>query len=190
LLHGVAARLHVPGHGCRRLCRGHLPPVHTRVLQGVALPRLRRRHSRTCRRAGSPPDGWLEETASGDLLDLCHRCSGDYRSSRPRWVLQQGRDPIPHVLGWSHPLVGSRFADLAFDCHLHVPPRLSRVSWTEPRCTECTECTWCTGSFGCPRCSFARCAAGYGRRTRASGGRGGSRWLCRRSTCLWRVESH
>ncbi len=53
-----------------------------------------------------------------------------------------------------------------------------------------TECTWCTGCFGCPRCSFARCAAGYGRRTRASGGRVGSRWLCRRSTCLWRVESH
>ena len=32
---GVAARLHVPGDGRRRVRRRHLPPLHARVLQGL-----------------------------------------------------------------------------------------------------------------------------------------------------------
>ena len=39
VLDGVPARLHVPGDGRRSLRRGHLPPLHARVLQGAAVPR-------------------------------------------------------------------------------------------------------------------------------------------------------
>ena len=39
----VAARLHVPGDGRRRVRGRHLPPLHARVLQGAAVPRRRAR---------------------------------------------------------------------------------------------------------------------------------------------------
>ena len=58
---GVAARLHVPGDGRRRLWRRHLPSLHARVLQGAAVPRLRRGDSRAARRAGHPQHGRTEE---------------------------------------------------------------------------------------------------------------------------------
>ena len=61
LLDGVAARLHVPGDGRRRVRRRHLPPLHPRVLQGLPVPRLGRGHPRAARRAGHPPHGRPEE---------------------------------------------------------------------------------------------------------------------------------
>ena len=39
----LAARLHVRRHGRRRLFGRHVPPVHPRLLQGAAVPRLRAR---------------------------------------------------------------------------------------------------------------------------------------------------
>ena len=48
LLDGVAARLHVPGDGRRRLRRRHLPPLHPRLLQGLPVPRARARSSTPC----------------------------------------------------------------------------------------------------------------------------------------------
>ena len=44
LLDRFPARLHVPGHGGRRLCRRHLPPDDPRLLQGLPLPRVRCGH--------------------------------------------------------------------------------------------------------------------------------------------------
>ena len=57
VLDRLAARLHVPGDGRRRLRGRHLPPLHARVLQGAAVPRIGRGHSRAGRRAG-PPATW------------------------------------------------------------------------------------------------------------------------------------
>ena len=57
LLDGVAARLHVPGRGHRRLRGGHLPHGGPRLLQGPAVPRGRVGHPRAARRAG-PQDAW------------------------------------------------------------------------------------------------------------------------------------
>ena len=42
--------------------------------------------------------GGLRKELADHLLDLRHRCSGDCRSPRPGRLLQQGRDPVPHVL--------------------------------------------------------------------------------------------
>ena len=61
VLDGLAARLHVPGDGRRRVRRRHLPSLHARVLQGAAVPRIRRGHSRAARRAGPAPHGRPEE---------------------------------------------------------------------------------------------------------------------------------
>ena len=52
LLHGQPARLHVPGLRRGRLRGGRLPPLHPRLLQGPALPRLGLGHPRPRRRAG------------------------------------------------------------------------------------------------------------------------------------------
>ena len=57
VLDGLAARLHVPGDGRRRVRRRHLPPLHARVLQGAAVPRLRRGDPRAARRAGHAAHG-------------------------------------------------------------------------------------------------------------------------------------
>ena len=54
VLDRLAARLHVPGDGRRRLRGRHLPSLHARVLQGAAVPRLRRGDPRAARRAGHP----------------------------------------------------------------------------------------------------------------------------------------
>ena len=54
LFNRVAARLHVPRDGCRRVRRGHLPSVYSRVFQGAACSSdparsfTRSRASRTC----------------------------------------------------------------------------------------------------------------------------------------------
>ena len=53
----LAARLHVRGARRRRLWRGDLPPVHARLLQGAAVPRLRLGHPCRLRRAGHAQDG-------------------------------------------------------------------------------------------------------------------------------------
>ena len=48
----LAARLHVRRDGRRRLFGRHVPPVHPRVLQGAAVPRLRLGDPRDASRAG------------------------------------------------------------------------------------------------------------------------------------------
>ena len=49
VLDGIAARLHVPGDGRRGVWRGHLPPLHARVLQGAVLPWIGRGDPRDAR---------------------------------------------------------------------------------------------------------------------------------------------
>ena len=77
VLDGLAARLHVPGDGRRRVRRRHLPPLHARVLQGAAVPRIRRGDSRAARRAGPAQHGRPEEGA-------CRSRSGRSSSARSR----------------------------------------------------------------------------------------------------------
>ena len=79
--------------GMGALRRRHLPPLYARVLQGPAVPRLRRGDPRAWRRAGHPQHGRVEERAADHLLDLRGRRDRDRRGSRTRGVLQQGRDP-------------------------------------------------------------------------------------------------
>ena len=57
VLDGQPARLHVPGAGRGRVLGGGVPPVHARVLQGPALPRLGLGDPRDGRRAGHAPHG-------------------------------------------------------------------------------------------------------------------------------------
>ena len=51
VLHRVAAGVHVPRRGHRRVRLGHLSPGHPRLLQGAALPRRRQRDPRDAPRA-------------------------------------------------------------------------------------------------------------------------------------------
>ena len=55
----------------------HLSPVHPRVLQGPAVPRVRRGDSRAVGRAGSAADGRPETRAADHLLDVPDRRAGD-----------------------------------------------------------------------------------------------------------------
>ncbi|MEJ7662577.1 MAG: proton-conducting transporter membrane subunit [Hymenobacter sp.] len=57
LLHGVAARLHVPGLGRDGVQRLAVPRPHPRVFQGADVPRGRLRDSRHEQRAGPAPHG-------------------------------------------------------------------------------------------------------------------------------------
>ena len=56
----LAARLHVRRHGGGRLFGRHVPPVHPRLLQGAAVPRLRLGDPGDASRAGHPPHGRAE----------------------------------------------------------------------------------------------------------------------------------
>ncbi len=49
------------------------------------------------RRAGHAQDGRLEEVSAGDLRHDAHRHAGHCRNPAAVGVLQQGRDPVPHV---------------------------------------------------------------------------------------------
>ena len=57
--------------------RRHLPPLHPRVLQGAAVPRIRRGDSRAGRRAGLAAHGRAQEGAADHLLDVPGRRAGD-----------------------------------------------------------------------------------------------------------------
>ena len=83
--------------GVGRVRRGHLPPLHARVFQGAAVPRIRRGHSRARRRAGPAQHGRVEEVSAGHLLDVSDRRARDRRRAAAVRVLQQGRDPLPDV---------------------------------------------------------------------------------------------
>ena len=128
VLDRVAARLHVHGDGGRRLRGRHLPSVHARVLQGVAVPRIGCGHSRAGRRAGSAPYGRAEKRASGDLLDVPDRRARHRGRAWARRFFQQGRDSLSHVLRRPHSAVGRGRDHIAHDGVLYVPAGLPGVS--------------------------------------------------------------
>ena len=64
LLDRQPARLHVPGLRRRRLRRRRLPPVHARLLQGAAVPRLGLGDPRAVGRAGHAQDGRAAQARS------------------------------------------------------------------------------------------------------------------------------
>ena len=108
VLHGVAARLHVPGDGDGRVRRRHLPPLYARVLQGAAVPRIRRGDPRAARRAGHPEHGRAEALPADHLLDVPDRLARDRRRAVPVRILQQGRDPVRDVRGRALDLLDHR----------------------------------------------------------------------------------
>ncbi len=95
LLHGVAAGLHVRRRGRGRVLRGHLPSGHSRLLQGLPVPRLRRGDPRPARRTGHAQDGRPQEVHAADALDLPHRHRGHHRNDSTLRLLLEGRDPRP-----------------------------------------------------------------------------------------------
>ncbi len=97
VFHGQPARLHVPGAGRGRVLGRDLPPVHARVLQGPALPRLGLGDPRHERRAGHAPHGRPEEQDSDHALDDVGRLGGHRRHSRPGGLLLQGRNSVAGV---------------------------------------------------------------------------------------------
>ena len=129
VLDRVAARIHVPGDGRRRLRGRHLPSLHPRVLQGAVVPGIGCGDSRAGGGAGPAADGRSQTPAADHLLDLRHRRGGDRRGPGPGGILQQGRDSVPHLCQRSHRAVGDRRRHVAVDGDLHVPsgaPGLSR----------------------------------------------------------------
>ena len=128
VLDGLAARLHVPGDGRRRVRRRHLPSLHARVLQGAAVPRLGRGDSRAARRAGHPQHGRPEEGAADHLLDVPDRrrwrlpaCPA-WPGSSARTRSSSRRSPSGHTMLWV-----DRRAHVAADRDLHVPPGVPDV---------------------------------------------------------------
>ncbi len=107
--------------GVGAFARRHLPPLHARVLQGAAVPRIGRGDSRAGRRAGPAAHGRAEEGAADHVLDVPDRRAGDRRRAGLAGLLQQGRDPLPHVRERPHAAVGRRPAHVAADGDLHVP---------------------------------------------------------------------
>ena len=97
--------------------------------KALLVPRIGRRHSRACRRAGPAPYGRPEKRASSDLLDVPDRRARDRRRARPRRFFQQGRDPLSHVCRRPHTAVGRGRAHVADDRVLHVPAGVPGVSW-------------------------------------------------------------
>ncbi len=124
VLDRVATRPDVRGHGRGRVRGGDLPPLHARLLQGPAVPRVGRRHPRPGRRAGHPADGRPEERAACHLLDVPDRVAGDLRRAPAVGVLQQGRDPLEGVLGRPRAGVDRGGRRVAPDGDLHVPARV------------------------------------------------------------------
>ena len=118
---GVAAGLHVPGDGRRRVRRRHLPSLHARVLQGLPVPRLRRGDSRAARRAGHPSHGRLEETSADHLLDVPDRLDRDRRRAVPVGLFLERRNPFRNVLTRTPNTVGHGSADVTPHRYLHVP---------------------------------------------------------------------
>ena len=88
----LAARLHVRRHGRWRLFGRHVPPVHARVLQGAAVPRLRLGDHGDAPRAGHPEHGRAEEQDPVHLLDHGDRHAGADRLPAHRRLFLQGRD--------------------------------------------------------------------------------------------------
>ena len=92
LLDRLAARLH---DGCargRRLHRRHVPPLHARLLQGTAVPRLRLADPRRAQQQHER-HGRHAEVHAVDLRHLRVRLARAGRLPADRRVLLQGRDP-------------------------------------------------------------------------------------------------
>ena len=97
VLHRVAARLHVPGHGRGRLRGRSVPPDDARLLQGAPVPLLRLGDPRDGRRAGHAPHGRPQEVPARHLHDHADRDAGDRRHPAALGILQQGRDSLQDV---------------------------------------------------------------------------------------------
>ncbi len=82
VLHGLAARLHVPRLRRARLLGGHFPRLHARVVQGLPLPRIRIGHPRPLRRAGHDEDGRAPQADPAHVRHDAHRDARDRGRSR------------------------------------------------------------------------------------------------------------
>ena len=121
LLHGVPARVHVPGHRVRGLRGGHLLDGGPRLLQGPALPRRRLGDPRPPRRAGPQADGQSPGLHADHLHHLRHRLAGHRRRAPAVGILGQGGRAREHLGRPPGPVGGGRG-----DCRphrlLHEPP--------------------------------------------------------------------
>ena len=121
LLDRVAARVHVPRHRVGRLRRRHLPHGDARLLQGVAVPRLRLGDPRHARRAGHAQDGRAPQADADHRRHVHRRLAGDRRRAAVRRLLVEGRDPA--LLARQEPgAVRGRSRHRAAHRLLHDPP--------------------------------------------------------------------
>ena len=93
VLDGLAARLHVPRRGRRRVHRGDLPRHDARVLQGLPLPRRRLGHSRLRRRAGHAQDGRPAQVHAATHRTMLIATYRDRGHAAAGGLLLEGRDP-------------------------------------------------------------------------------------------------
>ena len=108
----LAARLHVRRHGRGRLFGRHVPPVHARLLQGAAVPRLRLGDHRDASRAGHPQDGRAQGQIPFTYCDDADRHAGADRLPAHRRLFLQGR----------HHRGGVRRQEPDGALRLHAPP--------------------------------------------------------------------
>ena len=192
VLDGLAARLHVPGDGRRRVRRRHLPSLHARVLQGAAVPRIRRGDSRAARRAGPAAHGRAEEascrspTGRSSIGTLAIAgvplLSGFFSKDEILWKTFASGHTVLWALGGRHGVP---------DRDVHVPAAVSGVLRRASRSGRAPTGTRTAhdahGSHGArarrmaTAAASARRAAGDGDRARRARDRIGRRRLRRRS---------
>ena len=137
----LAARLHVRRDGRRRLFGRHVPPVHPRLLQGAAVPRLRLGDPRDAPRAGHAATwaGCATRCRSPTVMHAdrharAHRLPAHRRllSPRTRSSRRPSRATIRSPLYAFVMTVDRRAADLVLflAADLHDLPRRSRTTIT------------------------------------------------------------
>ena len=106
-----ASSISTPTRSSRRCCSSDPARSFTRS-----------RASRTC-------GGWAGSRAQLPITywTFLDRRARDRRRAGPGRLLQQGRDPVPHVRERPSRAVGRRRAHVAADRRLHVPPRVPGV---------------------------------------------------------------
>ena len=88
--------------GVGAFAAGHLPPLHARLLQGAAVPRLGRGHPRAGGGAGPPAMGGLRKELPVTYWTFLIGSLAISGVPLLAGVLQQGRDPLEGLLGRAH----------------------------------------------------------------------------------------
>jgi NADH:ubiquinone oxidoreductase subunit K len=151
---GVAAGLHDDRDRGRRRDRGLPAPVDARAVQGTALPRRGRRHSRGWQQR-SAAHGWPVPKNAADRAAVHRRHAVARGHPAVRRVPVEGRNSRRGVDGWTAGAVRAAHVGGVPHGVLHVPCRLPRLLRDAGACGRSCPCGAC-GCGGDRRNSAAR----------------------------------